>query len=90
MAMPQEGVAVIFSRSTPDESNLATCPVGDIPSWYNQIRMLVAEGYLYAYLDVNGIRLEFRRVVHRSDGLHADVRIAPIPQRQTLNQGSSS
>ena len=78
IATPQEGPPVIFSRRTPDQSDLATCPVGDIPSWFNQIRMLDADGYPYAYLDVNGMRLEFRRVAERSDGLHADVRIAPI------------
>ena len=75
---PQEGVPVIFSRRTPDQSDLAACPVGDLPSWYDQIRMLDAEGYPYAYLDVSGMRLEFRRVSQRSDGLHADVRISPI------------
>ena len=63
--------------------------MGDIHSWHNQIRMLDAEGYPHAYLDINGMRLEFRRVAKRSDGLHADVRIAPIPQQQTPNPGSS-
>ena len=90
VATPQEGVPVIFSRRTPDQSDLANCPTGDIPSWYDQIRMLDAEGYPHAYLDVNGMRLEFRRVVQRSDGLHADVRIAPTPQHHTLNPGSHS
>ena len=52
--------------------------------------MLDADGYPYAYLDVNGMRLEFRRVAERSDGLHADVRIAPIPQHQTRNPSSPS
>ena len=87
---PQEGEVVLFSRRTPDQSDLAKCSMGDIDSWHNQIRMLDAEGYPHAYLDVNGMRLEFRRVAHRSDGLHADVRIAPIPQQQTPNTPSSS
>ena len=90
IATPQEGEAVLFSRRTPDQSDLSKCSRGDIHSWQNQIRMLDAEGYPHAYLDVNGMRLEFRRVAQRSDGLHADVRIAPIPHQQTPNPGPSS
>ena len=87
---PQEGAPVIFNRRTPDQSNLGTCPAGDIPSWHNHIRMLDAEGYPYAFLDANGMRLEFRRVTKRSDGLHADVRIAPISLHKSLKPGSQS
>ena len=90
IATPQEGETVLFSRRTPDQSDLASCPFGDIPSWYNHIRMLDAECYPHAYLEFNGMRLEFRRVAQRSDGLYADVKIAPIPQHQTLKPGSSS
>ncbi len=39
--------------------------------------MLDADGYPHAFLEVNGMRLEFRRVCRRSDGLHADVTIKP-------------
>ena len=81
---PQEGEPVLFSRRTPDQSNLAMCTAGDMSSWYDQIRMLDAEGYPHAYLEVNGMRLEFRRVAQRSDGLHADVRIVPM-QHHSLN-----
>lgn len=41
--------------------------------------MLDAEGYPHAFLEIHGMRLELRRVCQRSDGLHADVRIMPIP-----------
>jgi methionyl-tRNA formyltransferase len=77
MAMPQQGEPVLFSRRTPDQSNLASCPEGDLSAWYDQIRMLDAEGYPHAFLEMHGMRLEFRRVCQRSDGLHADVRIIP-------------
>ena len=77
---PQEGQPVFFSRRTPDQSDLAKCPVGDALSWYDLIRMLDAEGYPHAYLEINGMRLEFRRVSQRSDGLYADVKISPIRQ----------
>ena len=39
--------------------------------------MLDAEGYPHAFLEINGMRLEFRRVSQRSDGLYADVKIFP-------------
>ena len=78
MAKPQEGEPVLFSRRKPAQSNLASCPEGDLSSWYNQIRMLDAEGYPHAFLEIHGMRLELRRVCKRSDGLHADVRIMPI------------
>ena len=78
IAVPQEGDALMFNRRTPDQSDLTSCSDGDISEWYDLIRMLDAEGYPHAYIESNGMRLEFRRVSQRSDGLHADVRIVPI------------
>ena len=40
--------------------------------------MLDAEGYPFAYIEINGLRLEFRRVNKRSNGLIADVYISEI------------
>jgi len=76
---PQQGEPVLFSRRKPKQSNLADCPFGDLPAWFDQIRMLDAEGYPHAFLEAHGLRLEFRRVSRRSDGLHADVRITRLP-----------
>ena len=78
LATPQQGEPVLFSRRSPAQSHLASCPEGDIAAWYDQIRMLDAEGYPHAFLEAHGMRMEFRRVCQRSDGLHADVRIIPI------------
>jgi methionyl-tRNA formyltransferase len=78
IAMPQQGEPVLFRRRTPTQSNLAECPAGDLGAWYDQIRMLDAEGYPHAYLEALGMRLEFWRVSQRHDGLHADVKIIPI------------
>jgi methionyl-tRNA formyltransferase len=75
---PQQGEPVLFSRRKPAQSNLSDCPFGDLAAWYDQIRMLDAEGYPHAFLEAHGLRLEFRRVSHRSDGLHADVRITSL------------
>ena len=75
---PQQGEAVLFSRRKPAQSNLANCSAGDLDACYNQIRMLDAEGYPHAFIEILGMRLEFRRVSRRSDGLHADVRITSL------------
>jgi methionyl-tRNA formyltransferase len=86
VATPQRGDPELFSRRTPAMSNLAGCPEGDLSSWYDQIRMLDAEGYPHAFLDARGMRLEFRRVSQRTDGLHADVRIVPMSPDQSVIQ----
>ena len=88
--IPQEGEPVFFSRRTPNQSNLASCPSGDIAAWYDLIRMLDAESYPHAFVEVNGMRLEFRRVSNRSDGLHADVRIVPMSSHHPVNQDKLS
>jgi len=90
VATPQEGALVVFKRRTPAQSNLALVAEGDVDSWYDQIRMLDAEGYPHAFLEVHGMRLEFRRVCHRSDGLYADVRIAPIERKQAISEPPAS
>ena len=78
LAKPQQGRSVVFSRRTPAQSDLASCQEGSLSDWFDQIRMLDAESYPHAFLEAHGMRLEFRRVCQRSDGLHADVRITPI------------
>ncbi len=75
----QHGEPVLFRRRTPAQSNLAQCPDGHLEAWYDQIRMLDAEGYPHAYLEAQGMRLEFRRVSRRHDGLYVDVKIIPMP-----------
>lgn len=78
LAKQQYGEPVRFKRRRPKQSNLLLCGEGEISSWYNHIRMLDAEGYPHAFLEIHGMRLEFRRVCQRSDGLYADVRIIPM------------
>ena len=83
----QIGKATIFKRRTPAESNLGSCKEQDLDSWYDQIRMLDAEGYPHAYIEVQGMRLEFRRVSRRADGLHADVKITSLKNQQSTTEG---
>ena len=73
----QVGLPVYFKRRVQSQSNLSECPNGDLKAWYDFIRMLDAQGYPHAYLEALGMKLEFRRVSQRSDGLYADVKISP-------------
>ena len=74
----QSGDVTRFVRRKPSQSNLSECQDGDLCQWYDHIRMLDAEGYPHAFLEANGMKLEFRRVSRRKDGLHADVVIKPL------------
>ena len=89
IARPQQGPATKFLRRSPRQSNLTSCSVHNLKSWYDHIRMLDAEGYPHAFLEIHGMRLEFRRICQRSDGLHADVRISPIVRQQSPSQDSN-
>tara|TARA_Y100000589_G_C27197207_1_gene647419 strand:- start:1610 stop:2077 length:468 start_codon:yes stop_codon:yes gene_type:complete len=73
----QKGAGSIFMRRDPSDSDLKNCLQGSKEDWFNTIRMLDAEGYPHAFIEVNGMKLEFRRVTMRCDGLYADVKIIP-------------
>lgn len=66
---PQEGEPVVFRRRKPEESDLAEASVQDLNDFFDFIRMLDAEGYPRAFLDVNGHRIELSRVQMESDRL---------------------
>ena len=66
---PQEGEPVVFRRRRPEESDLAEASVQDLNDFFDFIRMLDAEGYPRAFLDVHGHRMEFSRVQMESDRL---------------------
>jgi methionyl-tRNA formyltransferase len=71
--VPQQGEPVVFRRRRPDEGDLSIAQ--DLDGWYHTIRMLDAEGYPRAYLDIGDFRIEFSRVDKRVAGLVADVTI---------------
>lgn len=73
-SIPQEGEAVYFKRRRPSESDISS--LSDLDDIYNHIRMLDADGYPHAFINVNDIEYSFTRVCKKSDGsLIADVRI---------------
>ena len=71
--IPQSGKPIVFKRRTPDQSDLVRADT--LEEAFDLIRMLDAEGYPHAYLEVGFLRLEFTHVTRKTDHLLADVRI---------------
>lgn len=71
--IPQFGDSQVFSRRTPDESEIADCE--DLRALHDFIRMLDAEGYPRAFLTHGGYRYEFSRAVLYDGRIVADVTI---------------
>lgn len=71
---PQIGVPTNFKRRTPKEGDISK--LSDIVDVYNYIRMLDANDYPQAYLELDHFRLEFSRASLKSNEIIiADVRI---------------
>ena len=76
-AIPQKGIPVLFKRRKPEDSNLQTCH--SIKEIYDYIRMLDADGYPKAFIEIEGFRFEFSRAAFKSDNsVVADVKILKI------------
>ena len=72
--MPQEGVPTVFKRRGPEEGDLGTAQ--SLEQAFDLIRMLDAEGYLNAFLNVGPFKLEFTRASMQTGQVVADVRIS--------------
>ncbi len=73
LPQPQSGEPTLFKRRTPAMSNLKDAKTLD--EVYDLIRMMDAEGYPQAFLEVGPLRFEFSHTVRTTGGLSADVRI---------------
>jgi methionyl-tRNA formyltransferase len=71
---PQEGVPTVFNRRRPEESNLAA--THSLEQAFDLIRMLDAEGYPNAFLNIGPFKIEFTRASMKIDQVLADVRIS--------------
>jgi methionyl-tRNA formyltransferase len=69
----QVGDPVIFTRRGPEEGNLARCQ--NLMEAYDLIRMLDADGYPHAFVEVGDFVIRFRNVAIDSKGLSADAQI---------------
>lgn len=67
---------MLFRRRQPEEGNLAG--VSSLEQAYDFIRMLDAEGYPPAFIDVGELRFEFSRAQIRDGEVRADVVIRKI------------
>ena len=72
--MPQKGVPTVFKRRRPEEGNLNTAQ--SLEQVFDLIRMLDAEGYPNAFLNVGPFKLEFTRAAMKAGHVVADVRIS--------------
>ncbi len=69
----QSGEVITFKRRKPEDSNLKVCE--SMTAVYDYIRMLDAEGYPKAFLEINGIKYEFTGAKFDGDAIVAQVRI---------------
>lgn len=69
----QIGEPSYFERRKPEQGNLLD--TGTIEQVFDMIRMLDAEGYPHAFINVGNFRLEFTRASRKADSLVADVKI---------------
>ncbi len=74
--MPQEGVPTTFKRRKSEDSNLAAAQ--SLGQAFDLIRMLDAEGYPNAFLNVGPFKFEFTRASMKSGQVIADVRISLV------------
>src|SRR6185503_5579950 len=75
--IPQQGEPVLFRRRRPQEGDLSE--LASLERVHDHIRMLDAEGYPRAFLQVGDLRLEFSRSRLSHDHVLADVRITVGP-----------
>ena len=71
--IPQDGVPTVFKRRKPEQSNLAG--VTTLNEAFDLIRMLDADGYPPAFLEMGPFKLEFTRASRKTDHILSDVRI---------------
>ena len=76
----QAGDVVAFKRRKPEQSDLRLA--GSLERVHDMIRMLDAEGYPHAFIELGGLRFEFTRASRLSDRVHADVRITLVDQEK--------
>lgn len=73
----QKGAPTIFKRRKPSQSEIPI-KISSIVELFDHIRMLDADGYPKAYLEVGNFRYEISRPALRTKAILADVRITKI------------
>ena len=74
----QVGEPVVFARRRPEESRMPA--LADPRSIYDFVRMLDAEGYPLAFIEHQGLRLEFSKARLEGDTVRAEVVIRTLAE----------
>jgi len=82
--VPQEGVPTVFKRRRPEDGNLAATQ--SLGQAFDLIRMLDAEGYPNAFLNLGPFKIEFTRASRKNDQVLADVRISLAENTKERNK----
>ena len=69
----QNGEVVLFKRRNPEDGNMTD--LHTLEECFDYIRMLDAEGYPKAFLNIGNIHLEFERASLRNGHIKADVKM---------------
>lgn len=80
----QVGEPIFFKRRRPEQGNLLDAE--SLEQAFDLIRMLDADGYPNAFVNVGGLRLEFTRASRKAGSLIADVRITLQDQNTEENK----
>lgn len=72
--VPQVGNPTLFARRKPDEGNLTNAT--SLLEVFDLIRMLDADGYPNAFLNIGPFKFEFTRASRKTDQIVADVKIS--------------
>ena len=70
---PQKGDVVLFDRRKSEDSNISE--ISDLGCLYDHIRMLDADGYPSAYLELNSLIFEFKRPSFNGEEIKSTVKI---------------
>lgn len=82
--MPQEGEPTVFKRRKPEESDITTAQT--LEHAFDLIRMLDAEGYPNAFLNVGPFKMEFTRASMKTGQVMADVHISLVGNAKERNR----
>jgi methionyl-tRNA formyltransferase len=85
---PQQGKVVAFKRRTPDQSELAG--IRDLQQLYDFIRMLDAEDYPRAFLQIGNLRYEFTHARLERGNVTAEVRVTVCEESAHESSGGRS
>jgi len=72
---PQQGEPVVFKRRTPAQSEIDSKKLDSLEKLFDQIRMLDAEGYPKAFIELGDFKFEFSRASFCGEQIISDVKI---------------